>query len=494
VTRAAKTRTEPQQTAPTAAALRRDSERQGAEMAALRRMIDASRGTFSFSVAVCNSPALRDYLIAQFRQSFTGIKVLSVPAGTVDVYGYATDQSVRPAPTAIFLVGLEASIRTADARTAIRGDDAKPSREPTTETRHTLRSLNASRDLWQDRFACPVVLWLPEYAAVLLARTARDLWRYVSHHFEFVAEQTTAALAMTDRFAGNLGAAADLTAQEKRFRIAELEQRIAEAGVEPPKALLPHLSIWLGELAFLYGFVGDLDRAEEMYRKGLALDEALGRKAGMASDYGNLGILYRTRGDLDRAEEMYRKSLALDEELGRKEGMANAYGNLGNLYLTRGDLDRAEEMYRKGLALDEELGRKKGMANAYGNLGVLYADRGDLDRAEEMYRKGLALDEALGRKEGMATNYGNLGILYRIRGDLDRAEEMYRKSLALDEELGRKEGMANAYGNLGILYRNRGEVNQAETFLERSLALFREIGAKDRIAQAEGLLRHLRDR
>ncbi|MDR4482880.1 MAG: tetratricopeptide repeat protein [Nitrospirales bacterium] len=44
--------------------------------------------------------------------------------------------------------------------------------------------------------------------------------------------------------------------------------------------------------------------AEEMYGKALAIEEeALGRKEGMASDYGNLGILYRTRGKLDRAEE-----------------------------------------------------------------------------------------------------------------------------------------------------------------------------------------------
>ncbi|HEX7635256.1 MAG TPA: tetratricopeptide repeat protein, partial [Noviherbaspirillum sp.] len=100
---------------------------------------------------------------------------------------------------------------------------------------------------------------------------------------------------------------------------------------------------------------GELERAEEMYRKALAIEEALGRKEGMASDYGNLGILYWDRGELDRAEEMYRKSLAINEALGRKEGMASDYGNLGNLYRDRGELERAEEMYRKSLQLFSEL-------------------------------------------------------------------------------------------------------------------------------------------
>ena len=93
-----------------------------------------------------------------------------------------------------------------------------------------------------------------------------------------------------------------------------------------------------------------------MYGKSLALSEALGRKEGMANQYGNLGNLYSIRGDLDRAEEMYEKSLEIDEALGRKEGMAKQYGNLGNLYATRGDFDRAEEMYEKSLALFQEVG------------------------------------------------------------------------------------------------------------------------------------------
>ncbi len=82
----------------------------------------------------------------------------------------------------------------------------------------------------------------------------------------------------------------------------------------------------------------------------------LGNRESEAMALGNLGILYMTRGDLDRAEEMYRKSMELDEALGRKEGMASQYGNLGNLYQIRGEIDRAEEMYRKSLELFREVG------------------------------------------------------------------------------------------------------------------------------------------
>ena len=96
---------------------------------------------------------------------------------------------------------------------------------------------------------------------------------------------------------------------------------------------------------------------------------------------------------------MYEKSLALYEELGRKEGMASDYGSLGNVYQIRGDLDRALEMFEKSLAIEEELGRKGGMASQYGNMGNVYQIRGDLDRAKEVWTKSLQLFEAVGVKD-----------------------------------------------------------------------------------------------
>jgi len=233
--------------------------------------------------------------------------------------------------------------------------------------------------------------------------------------------------------------------------IRELEFALSQA--EQPELL----ATFSGHLGILYKTRGDLDKAEAMYEKSLAINEALGRKEGMANQYGHLGILYKTRGDLDKAEAMYQKALAIEEALGCKEGMATQYGHLGNLYLTRGDLDKAEAMYQKALAIEEALGRKEGMASDYGNLGNLYLTRGDLDKAEAMYQKALAIDEALGRKEGMASDYRNLGILYMTRGDLDKAAAMWTKSLALFQQLGNRLKSQIIEGWLLDLERRRGK-------------------------------------
>ncbi len=452
----------------TAAAPYGEAERQAAELAALRRMIEASRGCFSLSVAVCNSPALRDYVIREACESFPAARMVSVPAGTVDVFEFVAEGAEASPPAALFLVDLEASIPS--------DRDSQP----------TLRSLNASRELWQRRFPCPVVLWLPEYAAGLMSIHARDLWRYRSHRFEFVPEQLADLPGTADQITGGLGAAAALTAEEKRFRIAELEQRIAEVGEEPPNGVARHTAVWLNELGFLYEFIGDLGPAEQMFRKALEINEKLGRPGAVASGYGNLGLIYQTRGDLDRAEQMLRKSLEINEKLRRQEGMAIGYGNLGVIYQIRGDLERAEQMFRKSLEIDEKLGGQEGMASQYGNLGVIYLTRGDLDRAEQMYRKALEIDEKLGRLKGMAVQYGNLGLIYRTRGDLDRAEQMHRKALEIDEKLGRLEGMASQYGNLGVVYQTRGDLDRAEQMHRKALEIDEQLGGLEGMASQYG--------
>ncbi|MGY8779474.1 MAG: tetratricopeptide repeat protein [Longimicrobiales bacterium] len=284
-------------------------------------------------------------------------------------------------------------------------------------------------------------------------------------------------------------------AYEFYFRIGDLDvaEQLCERwlALSGPDARNSNTAGALGNLGLIYGTRGDLDRAEEMHLKALEIDEELGRKERMATKYGNLGNVYLTRGELDRAEEMHLKSLKIEKELGHKEGMAADYGNLGLVYRTRGELDRAEEMHLKALEIDEELGRKEGMASHYAALGLVYFAREELDRAEEMHNQGLAIELELGRKEGTARQYGNLGNVYDERDDLNRAEEMYLKAMEINEELGSKEGMAITYANLGGIAEDRGDAVKARELWTKSRDLYEKIGIPHKVEKVQGWLDEL---
>jgi tetratricopeptide (TPR) repeat protein len=147
--------------------------------------------------------------------------------------------------------------------------------------------------------------WQPEYAATLQSIHARDLWSWKSHQFEFVSEMATAMMGLRDRYAGDVDLAANLDADQKRFRIAELEQRIAEAGEPPRPELARHVGTWLLELGFLHYSLGEVRKAIEYHEEGLAIAHEIGYRRGEGTANWNM-------------------ALALDEFGRRQEAIAHA--------------------------------------------------------------------------------------------------------------------------------------------------------------------------
>jgi tetratricopeptide (TPR) repeat protein len=431
---------------------------QDVELAALRRMLDVSEGTFSLSIAICNSPSLREYLIEKLKKEKEGIKEVEIQKDITDVFEYVKERVPQDKNWAVFITGLEKNTSSDEKEFKI------------------FRVLNTSRERWKSVYSCPIVFWLPEYAVAIFSRYARDFWSWISHLFEFISEELTVQQAKAEAYSGYISSAANLDVDQKNFRIAELEQRIQDVHKNPKKGLSQYLLLWMNELAFIYMQLGELDKAEGMHNKTLEIAERLGLHEGMASAYGNLGLIYQTRGELGKAEEMQKKSLEIAEKLGLQKIMTNQYCNLGLIYRTRGELDKAEEMLKKSLEIAEKLGLQKIMSDQYGNLGVIYQMRGELDKAEEMHREALEIAEKLGVQEIMANTYGNLGLIYQDRGELGKAEEMLKRALEISEKLGLQEIMANAYSNLGLIYQTRGELDKAEELHKKALEINEKLG------------------
>lgn len=448
---------------------------QEAELAALLRMLDISEGTFSLSLAICNSPALRDYLIGKIKEDNADIEIIPIEKDTTRIFSFVEKKINNKKPSAIFITEIEKAVPSDDTQSKL------------------IRTLNASRELWQEKFSCPVVFWLPEYASTLLSIHARDLWSWLSHIFEFVSEQATAAVGMLDAYAGDITSASKLDADQKRFRIAELEQRIEDAGDPSEQRFAKYVLTWLSELAYIYKAIGDLDTAEKNILKSLRIKEKYHDSRGIASDYTNLGLIYLARGDLDKAEQRLKESLEVYKRLGLQTSAAIIYGNLGVVFQTRGDLDKAKQMHNEALEIEQKLGRLDGIARAYGNLGVIHQMRGDLDEAEQMLNKSLEIDTKLGWFEGIANQYSNLGGIHRARGDLVKAEQMVKKALEIYKRLGQLGYIANQYSNLGLIYQTHGDIKKAREYWEKALELYEKIGMKPEIEKTQRLIARFKE-
>ncbi len=114
------------------------------------------------------------------------------------------------------------------------------------------------------------------------------------------------------------------------------------------------------------------------------LEQALAIKGDYADAWVELGNIYHELGQLDRAEQAYRRALRLNPSI---EGV---YYNLGNLALGRGEVEVAIRLYR------ETLSRNPEFADAYNNLGQALESTDSLDAALRQYEQAVAWDPSLG--------------------------------------------------------------------------------------------------
>jgi len=456
-----------------------EPSRPRAELEAFRRMLDASQGCFSLSIAVCNTPVLREYLISELKAEHPGINIVFISPGTIDVFGVTETEVIGEKCAALFVIGLEQSISSTD------------------QEQRTLRSLNASRELWEHSFHCPVVFWLPEYAASLLITHAPDFWRYRSHRFEFVSEQANVFAGMQDNFARDYVVAAALSKDEKQFRITELEQRLAEIGMNPTGDMIEHAMFWSSELGYLYNFSGNEEKSLYWYEKSLQFCLDAGQIFAGAAILVNIGYISFGHGRYDEALQYYEKSIQITRQLESEAGTRTAtdhskddhsadmrrkyiryrafvQSRIAEVMEERGKWEEALRIYRIEVLPAYELqGDVLSIAITKGKIADIMQKQGRLDEALRIYREEqLPVFERLGDIHSQATTQGRIAGILLLRGDIDEALRIY-----LEEQLPVFERLGDVYSSfmcksniaLSLLNRNKsGDINQALILLHEA--------------------------
>jgi predicted Zn-dependent protease len=160
--------------------------------------------------------------------------------------------------------------------------------------------------------------------------------------------------------------------------------------------------------------LADLDRVPSDFcpacRAEIAV--AVNGPVNTAVTYYHFGLYFEERDRLDRAEEAYRKALALQPDFAR------ALNNLGAVHLRGGDREEAEDCFRRAVKASPDY------ALAHLNLGRVLARSGNAEEALSHLEESLRLDGTL------TVAYRDGGRLLRDRlGDPDRARTWFLKFL-----------------------------------------------------------------
>jgi tetratricopeptide (TPR) repeat protein len=241
------------------------------------------------------------------------------------------------------------------------------------------------------------------------------------------------------------------------------------------------LSTLLNQFGMLANGRADLSRAEAMFRRALAIDEASygPDHPDVATDLNNLAGVLRDTNRLPEAAVMFRRALAIDEASYGTDHpeVATDLNNLAGVLQATNRLPEAEAMYRRALAITEASygPDHPTVSTGLNNLaGVLQATN-RLPEAEAMYRRALAITEAsYGTDQPtVATGLNNLAGVLKATNRLPEAEAMFRRALAITEASYGTDhpAVANRLSNLAVVLQATNRLPEAEAMFRRALAI-----------------------
>ena len=166
------------------------------------------------------------------------------------------------------------------------------------------------------------------------------------------------------------------------------------------------------------------------------------------------GDVQKALGDLPRAQELYKQSLYTAETENNQTKLAELYRKLGSIHEKLNDYETAIELLTKSLKISKMLGDAKNISDTYGNLGDVYWKMSEFNKSNKFYNKCVESAEEISDLSGRAKTYLSLGIISAKRGQFEESIKYYERCLdILDKEKGMESfNYSNFYENLGDHY------------------------------------------
>lgn len=141
-------------------------------------------------------------------------------------------------------------------------------------------------------------------------------------------------------------------------------------------------------------------------------------------------------GELDRAERMYRDLVATYRRLDDTKGVIRTLNRSARIFFIRGRFDRAIETLMDAGDYAEKSDNQKAIAKNLGNLGTIFNLKGAFHRAIEYLEQSATLNQIIGDTENLCRAYLSLAYAQMHLKRMDMARDCLDKAAELIEKGG----------------------------------------------------------
>ena len=218
--------------------------------------------------------------------------------------------------------------------------------------------------------------------------------------------------------------------------------------------------------------VADCDKAIQIYKAADQADNVARTINDMAGDYMNLG-------DIRRAEFLYRQADVEFRRTGDLPALAAASNNIGDVLLKQGKLNDAQKMLADAVPAYRKLDDASGAAGVTNDLGTIALERGDLPTAEDLFGRAKAAAEQIGDKSTVAFAFAGMGDVSFQRGDFAAARKAYQQAIDIRTQTSELQYIAEAQVALARVSIEEGHPADAETVLRKCQKQFHDESQSD---------------
>ncbi len=227
----------------------------------------------------------------------------------------------------------------------------------------------------------------------------------------------------------------------------------------------------LRNIADTLGTLGKYQQAIETYGRALSLLAGLGEHNKTGAVFNNMAIGFENMGNLDRAEQLYRAAKVEFEQAGDVENQITVTGNIADILYLRGNLAGADRLYQEALRIAASVDHSE--PYLLYRLADLDLSRGRVQDARRFAQQAVdGFRATQGAYQYLSAAMLDLGEVLEAQGDLPGARSQFEQSLAIAQRIGASVNVAESQEELAHLAIQENRPEQAEAALRSAIAEF----------------------
>jgi DNA-binding winged helix-turn-helix (wHTH) protein/Tfp pilus assembly protein PilF len=213
--------------------------------------------------------------------------------------------------------------------------------------------------------------------------------------------------------------------------------------------------------------------------KAIQIYKASGQADNAARTVNDMADVYMNLGDIRRAESLYRQADVEFRRTGDLVALAAGTNNIGDVLLKRAKLAEAQKMLEDSVPAYRKLDDVSGAASVTNDLGTIAIELGDLPTAEDLFGRAKAAAEQIGDKSTIAFALVGLGDVFFQRGDFAVARNDYRQAIDIRTQTSELQYVTEAQLALARISLEEGHTLDAETLLRKCQKQFHDESQSD---------------